>query len=194
MKIDVSHFLDTFLQESAEHLSTIESGLLKLTASPGDAELLNSIFRAAHSIKGGAGAFGLSDVVKLTHALENLLDRMRNGLAKPGSESVAIMLRAADFLKVLTASGDAEPPAGMDETIAALNSVAGSPEVQQMGANSRSVSAGSSLQDAQTEYKVVFQPHPDLFETGCNPHCCCGILAQWGRYDQSESTPRIFRR
>ena len=63
MKIDVSHFLDTFLQESAEHLSTIESGLLKLNTAPGDSELLNGIFRAAHSIKGGAGAFGLTHVV-----------------------------------------------------------------------------------------------------------------------------------
>ena len=169
MKIDVSHFLDTFLLESAEHLNTIESGLLKLTASQGDAELLNSIFRAAHSIKGGAGAFGLSDVVKLTHALENLLDRMRNGLAKPSSESVATMLRAADFLKILTASGDAEAPAGMDETIAALNSLAGASEVQRAEMNSGPVTGGSSPEEAETEYKVIFKPHADLFEMGCNP-------------------------
>jgi two-component system chemotaxis sensor kinase CheA len=169
MKIDVSHFLDTFFLESAEHLSTIESGLLKLMASPSDAELLNSIFRAAHSIKGGAGAFGLSDVVKLTHALENLLDRMRNGLAKPSSDSVATMLQAVDFLKILTAHRDAESPAGMDETIAALNSAAGSSESPAVESSSASALGAAVSEQREADYKVVFQPHPDLLTTGCNP-------------------------
>jgi two-component system chemotaxis sensor kinase CheA len=167
MKIDLSHFIDTFLQESAEHLITIESGLLKLNASPGDSELLNGIFRAAHSIKGGAGAFGLSNVVNLTHALENLLDQMRNGEATATPKSIALMLQATDYLKVLTAAKDAECPAGMAETISELEAMASSPST-----GGRAVAAEQpavSKVKRESEYKIVFQPAADLFESGCNP-------------------------
>ncbi len=180
MKIDVSHFLDTFLQESAEHLSTIESGLLKLNTAPGDSELLNGIFRAAHSIKGGAGAFGLSHVVKLTHALESLLDLMRNGEAKATPESTALMLQAADFLKVLTASRDAECPAGMDETIAALEALAAhttqSPAKAVSGAPANSSAPPKKAPEA--DYRVIFAPEQDLFASGCNPLLLLRNLAQ----------------
>jgi two-component system chemotaxis sensor kinase CheA len=177
MKIDVSHFLDTFLNESAEHLDTLESGLLTLNASPNDSELLNSIFRAAHSMKGGAGAFGLIHVVKLTHALENLLDLMRNGQAKPSLDSIALMLRVTDILKLLTASRDAECPAGMDETIAALEIIAGAPQ------GARADSAKPDIvkplaENLETDYKIVFQPAKDLFSTGCNPLLLLRNLAQ----------------
>ena len=180
MKIDVSHFLDTFLQESAEHLSTIESGLLKLNTAPGDSELLNGIFRAAHSIKGGAGAFGLTHVVKLTHALESLLDLMRNGEAKATPESTALMLQAADFLKVLTASRDAECPAGMDETIAALEALAAhttqSPAKAVSGAPANSSAPPKKAPEA--DYRVIFAPEQDLFASGCNPLLLLRNLAQ----------------
>ncbi len=167
MKIDLSHFIDTFLQESAEHLITIESGLLKLNASPGDSELLNGIFRAAHSIKGGAGAFGLSNVVNLTHALENLLDQMRNGEATATPKSIALMLQATDYLKVLTAAKDAECPAGMAETISELEAISSSPSTggHAVAAEQPTVSKVKR----EIEYKIVFQPAVDLFASGCNP-------------------------
>jgi two-component system chemotaxis sensor kinase CheA len=59
MKIDLSQFRQTFLQESADHIASMETGLLELRSAPDDVELLNSIFRSAHSIKGGAGSFGM---------------------------------------------------------------------------------------------------------------------------------------
>ena len=58
MKIDLSQFRQTFLQESAEHVESMEAGLLALRSAPDDVEILNAIFRSAHSIKGGAGSFG----------------------------------------------------------------------------------------------------------------------------------------
>jgi two-component system chemotaxis sensor kinase CheA len=167
MKIDLSHFIDTFLQESAEHLATIESGLLKLTASPGDSELLNAIFRAAHSIKGGAGAFGLSHVVNLTHALENLLDQMRNGAATATPSSVALMLQATDFLKVLTSNRNAECPAGMPETISNLEAMAASPAAS--GRPKAAEPPPVSKVKRELEYKILFEPASDLFSSGCNP-------------------------
>ncbi len=172
MKMDVSRFLDTFLQESAEHLHTIESGLLKLSSSPGDSELLNAIFRAAHSIKGGAGAFGLTNVVTLTHSLESLLDLMRNGVVQPSPESVGLMLRAVDFLKILTSSRDAECPVGMEKTLAALNSLTLASKSGTVAANSDSpptLSRGSPTEKAEKDYKVVFQPQAEFFASGSNP-------------------------
>ena len=77
MKIDLTQFRQTFLQESADHIATMEAALLELRSSPDDPEILNGIFRSAHSIKGGAGSFGLENLAHFTHALESLLDRLR---------------------------------------------------------------------------------------------------------------------
>lgn len=62
MKIDLARFRETFFEEAAEHVATLEQGLLGLERPDADPDLLNSIFRAAHSIKGGSGTFGLEQV------------------------------------------------------------------------------------------------------------------------------------
>lgn len=179
MKIDVSHFLDTFLQESAEHLNTIDTGLLRLKTMGGDPELLNGIFRAAHSIKGGAGAFGLTHVVKLTHALENLLDLIRNGQVQPTPESISLMLQASDFLKILTAGRNVEPPAGMDETISALEVAAQSP-VEAPVAKPEKGPEDNGGKASATTYKIIFEPAPDFFAIGANPLLLLRNLGQTG--------------
>lgn len=79
MSIDMSQFYQVFFEESEEHLAAMESLLLALDVAHPDAEQLNAIFRAAHSIKGSAGTFGFSDLAETTHILENLLDRIRKG-------------------------------------------------------------------------------------------------------------------
>ena len=83
---DVGQFLAVFYEESDEHLASMESLLLEVDLANVDPEMVNAIFRAAHSIKGSAGMFGLTDVVDLTHEAETLLDRVRkNQLAlSPG--------------------------------------------------------------------------------------------------------------
>ena len=77
MSIDMSQFYQVFFEESQEHLDSMESLLLGLDLADPDAEELNAIFRAAHSIKGSAGTFGFTDLAEVTHVLENLLDRLR---------------------------------------------------------------------------------------------------------------------
>ena len=86
MEIDLSRFRDTFFQEAAEHLETLESTLLSLQAGKSDSEALNAIFRCAHSVKPGAATFGFEAMTRFTHVLESLLDRMRNGeIAAPAA-------------------------------------------------------------------------------------------------------------
>ena len=78
MSIDMSQFFQVFFEECAEHLASIENLLLELDPSDPDPEQLNAIFRAAHSIKGGAGAFKLDALVSFAHVFETSLDRVRS--------------------------------------------------------------------------------------------------------------------
>jgi two-component system chemotaxis sensor kinase CheA len=98
---------------------------------------------------------------------------MRNGEAKASPESIAIMLQATDFLKILTAGRDAACPAGMEETISGLEAMATSPNSDPGSAQAHAQtlkSAGPAPEaKREVEYKVIFQPAADLFATGCNP-------------------------
>src|ERR1700722_9151456 len=101
MKIDLSRFRDSFFQEASEHVNNMETSLLGLGDAPADPEVLNSIFRAAHSIKGGSGTFGFDDVMRFTHRLEELLDRMREGKSEPTKARIDLLLRSCDMLRTL---------------------------------------------------------------------------------------------
>ena len=74
---DITQFHAVYFDEAAEHLAAMEALLLGLDTAAPDAEELNAIFRAAHSIKGGAGTFGFTDLAELTHEAETLLDKLR---------------------------------------------------------------------------------------------------------------------
>ncbi|MTW20402.1 chemotaxis protein CheW [Allochromatium palmeri] len=99
MTIDMSQFYQVFFEEAGENLAAMESLLLELDVDAPDLETLNAIFRAAHSIKGGAGTFGFSDMAGMTHVLESLLDRLRKQELVPTVEMVDAFLQAGDVLK-----------------------------------------------------------------------------------------------
>ncbi|MBV9511950.1 MAG: Hpt domain-containing protein, partial [Caulobacteraceae bacterium] len=88
----------TFFQECDELLGDLESGLLSMQDGTGDAETVNAVFRAVHSIKGGAGAFGLDPLVRYAHVFETLLDGVRAGKIEALPDLVRTLLRAADVL------------------------------------------------------------------------------------------------
>lgn len=94
-----AELLNVFLEEAREHLGGIEGDLLSLeSAATPDAEVVNKIFRAVHSVKGGAGFFGLNAIKSLSHAMENVLGLMQKGVISPTSEVIGILLRGADAL------------------------------------------------------------------------------------------------
>lgn len=99
MSIDMSQFYQVFFEESAEHLANMESLLLALDLKAPDPDQLNAIFRAAHSIKGGSGTFGFTDMTEVTHVLETLLDRVRKNEIAITSEMVDAFLLAGDVLR-----------------------------------------------------------------------------------------------
>jgi two-component system, chemotaxis family, sensor kinase CheA len=100
MTIDMSQFFQVFFDETEELLAEMEKLLLAIDVSTPDEEDLNAIFRAAHSIKGGAGTFGLNDLTDITHVLESLLDRIRKGEMALTAEHVDAFLVAKDILKM----------------------------------------------------------------------------------------------
>ncbi|MHB1332855.1 MAG: chemotaxis protein CheA [Sulfuriferula sp.] len=100
MTVDMSQFYQVFFDEAEELLAEKEKLLLAVDVSAPDSEDLNAIFRAAHSIKGGAATFGFTDITEVTHMLESLLDRIRKGEMALTVEHVDAFLAAKDILKM----------------------------------------------------------------------------------------------
>ncbi|WP_163559534.1 chemotaxis protein CheA [Halomonas sp. NO4] len=96
--MDITDFYDTFFEEAEELLADMERHLLELDVDEPDSEQLNAIFRAAHSIKGGAGTFGFDVLQKTTHLFENLLDHARNGELALRRDIVDTFLETKDML------------------------------------------------------------------------------------------------
>lgn len=104
----------TFFEECAEQMTEVETGLLAMEAGEADDDTINAVFRAVHSIKGGAGAFNFSDLVAFAHVFETTLDAVRSGRLAASSEAAVVMLRAADVLADLVAA--ANGGADVDDT------------------------------------------------------------------------------
>ncbi len=98
MSIDMSQFYQAFFEEAEELLAQAEHLLLDLNLESPDPEDLNAIFRAAHSIKGGAATFGMTDMAEITHVLENLLDKIRKNEMALTADHVDVFLAAKDVL------------------------------------------------------------------------------------------------
>jgi two-component system chemotaxis sensor kinase CheA len=101
MSIDLSQFHAVFFEESFEGLELMEATLLELDVDNPDSEQINSIFRAAHSIKGGSGTFGFVQVTEFTHVLETLLDRVRDGVQTIDADCIELLLQSVDCLRSL---------------------------------------------------------------------------------------------
>ena len=99
MALDLSQFHDTFFEESFEGLDSMESSLLNLHIEGDYTEEINTIFRGAHSIKGGSATFGFSDVAEFTHVMETLMDQVRSGERKPTQEDIDLFLLSVDCVR-----------------------------------------------------------------------------------------------
>lgn len=104
MSIDMRQFHSVFFEESQEHLDEMEQLLLNLDVENPDSEELNSIFRAAHSIKGGSGIFGFDALSSVTHVMESLLDKIRQGKMAINPQRVDLFLHSVDVLKGILTS------------------------------------------------------------------------------------------
>ncbi len=97
--VDLRKIYGVFVDEATERLAELEEGLLRIEKSPDDAELINTIFRAAHTIKGSSGSLGLKDISTFTHGMEEILELVRQGKLTPEKELINVLLNAADTIK-----------------------------------------------------------------------------------------------
>ena len=123
MSIDIEQFHAVFFDESQEHLDDMEQLLMELDVEDPDLEQLNSIFRAAHSIKGGSGIFGFDALTGLTHVMENLLDKARKQTISLSVPPVDLFLETVDLLKTILDAYKTEsdlPTSEIESGVAAL--------------------------------------------------------------------------
>lgn len=99
MALDLAQFHDAFFDESFEALDTMEASLLKLNVGAPEPELINTIFRVAHSIKGGSATFGFSEVASFTHTCETLLDELRGNRMNVTRAITDLLLRSVDVMR-----------------------------------------------------------------------------------------------
>ena len=167
MSIDIEQFHGVFFDESDEHLDDMEQLLMSLDVESPDPEELNSIFRAAHSIKGGSGIFGFDALMNLTHVMENLLDKARNNELSVTADIVNVLLETLDVLKdTLNAYRD-ETPVPEDsiaERIKILNGVINGQSTDPApgdGDDASEVSVNAQNESAQDDSFGFFDDEPN---------------------------------
>lgn len=170
MSADLSQFFQVFFEESAEHLAEMERILLSIDPHAPDEEELHAVFRAAHSIKGGAATFGFSDMTSTTHTLESLLDRVRHHELGLTAEMVDAFLETKDAIAMLLAGHRDQAPvdlAVVESACGKLRSIEGGSlaAVQTVGTAAVEHDAGS-VATGEKEYRILFRPPADLFIRG----------------------------
>ncbi len=154
VNLDLSQFHDIFFEESREGLEAMESSLLSLDVGVPDPEIVNTVFRAAHSIKGAAGTFGFTNIAQFTHVVESILDDVRSRKRGVTQELVDVLLKSVDVLRYML---DCVKNGSQidDERIRTITH-----KLETLPAQELPVAAG---------WHIRFSPHSGLLKTGNDP-------------------------
>ena len=208
MGIDISKFQTVFFEECTEGLEAMEAGLLLLEGDRhADPETIHTIFRAAHSIKGGSGSFGYQDVMDFTHLLETLLDRMREGRQDADKGTISGLLEAVDVLGLMLkarrdgkelelrqwAGAKARLEGMLAGPMPAGPVPAGSMPAGSMGARSGRANAADDRSSDSTQWNIVFRPYKHLLRTGNEPLRMYRELAELGSLRVKADTAAVNR-
>ncbi|MDM8559205.1 chemotaxis protein CheA [Candidatus Parabeggiatoa sp. HSG14] len=156
MAVDLTEIRELFIEESLENLDVMESNLLDLEIGTLDKELINSIFRAAHSIKGGAGIFKFEKIVTFAHAAETLLDEMRNGEHLITQPLIDVLLCAGDMMRMMISALQDDKEYDVQKVQACQN------ELQK--------NLKTPIENAQADYDVSPPTMPEASENGQTEH------------------------
>jgi two-component system chemotaxis sensor kinase CheA len=205
MSIDMSQFHQVFFEECFEGLEAMESGLLNLDTGDIDSEVINTIFRGAHSIKGGSGTFGFNDVADFTHIMETLLDEMRDGRRKVTQPAIDVLLGSVDCLRTMLTSIQAEE--NVDQ--AAVGKYKTALEIELTGSaketaliphvtshtvkesKAAAVPVADEFELTEQGWKIAFCPYLDLLKTGNDPVRMFRELAELGEFTASVNTQDV---
>lgn len=171
MTIDMSQFHGVFFEESFEGLEIMESELLELDLSAPDSEAINKIFRAAHSIKGGSGSFGFTDITNFTHVLETLLDEVRADKHQLNKDEGNLLLTSVDCLREMLSAARDDTDFDKERIQSVHDELEKALGNESAGESSDGIEEGPSgdEQGGQVEWKISFAPHIHLFQTGNDP-------------------------
>ncbi len=160
--IDLSQFYQVFFEEAGENLDRMEQQLLEIDIEAADDEELNSIFRCAHSVKGGAATFGFADVAELTHQMETLLDKLRRHELAPSAAMVDVLLQAGDALRAQLARHQGGGGPEIDTTELLFN-------IRAMAAGETPPVRAPSVAPVQTPTSVLAAPAQETLPTAPAP-------------------------
>ena len=175
----MAQFHQVFFEESFEGLDAMESGLLHLDMGDVDSDEINTIFRAAHSIKGGSGTFGFTAVSDFTHVMETLLDEMRDGRRQVTQSAVNVLLESVDCLREMLqaiqagssvdqASVTRHQQALEDELAQPSDAFAAQPVLDQAATPPLYIEPSQGLAKING-WTIAFSPHLNMLKTGNEP-------------------------
>ena len=195
MAIDMEQFHQVYFEESFEGLDVMESGLLNLDEGGVDSETINTIFRAAHSIKGGGGTFGFMHITEFTHVLETLLDEMRDGKRDITRGAVDLLLQSVDCLREMMTATQNGTEIDQQKTTAvhdALEAILQEGNGDSGKATNQEPAAGDATAPG-SGWTIDFKPHSHLLQTGNDPLRMFRELAALGELDVQASHAELRR-
>ena len=187
-----------YVVESRELLQAMEDGLMQMEEQGGDPETINAIFRAAHTIKGGAGVIECKFIVEFTHVLENVLDEMRSGNIQPSPDLVELLLACSDQLGVLVGcvETDTEPDAEAGKTSAELRDklkgYLGKPPAaaqQQVTLSDAAVQASGGGEMGTDNWHISVRFGADVLRKGMDPAQFLRYLQELGQITHITTLP-----
>ncbi|APG49088.1 chemotaxis protein CheA [Phaeobacter porticola] len=177
---------DTFFEECEELLEAMDEGLTAIEGGDHDSEVVNAVFRAVHSIKGGAGAFGLDDLVAFAHKFETVFDEVRANRLGLDTKLIQLLLRCSDHLADLVSTsrdGGSVDEAHNDVLVSALEEYIDEEEeevvFQPMGLGGAFEMAPIEVEQERV-YSIRFHPLKDMYGTGNEPYFLFQTLADLG--------------
>lgn len=162
--MDTNQYMEMFLEESREHLQSLNDGLLQLENDPEDLSVLNEIFRNAHTLKGMSATMGYNKIAELTHEMENLLDLMRKEQLKVNEEIIDVIFKCVDSLQEMienVGNGDPEDLVDVSELVKKVNAIA----TGGSGAAAAPKAGNQPENKAKAEEKPAEKPELVLTET-----------------------------
>lgn len=172
MSINLDQAQQTFIVEARELLQAMEQSLLQLESEPGDQDAIGAIFRAAHTIKGSAGLFGLASIVGFTHIVEDVLDRLREGSVAVDAALIALLLKCGDHMlelvEVVANRGEVPTPAALERGEALREALSA---YQPMRTAVASVETAEVTDDVAVEvlWHISLRFGTDVFRNGMDP-------------------------